>query len=304
MAFNAAAGYGNLPRGNWSPTIFSEKVVNFFRTAAVAEAITNTDFAGEIAQKGDTVKIIKEPVVTVRDYERGTETVRQDLDDDVITLIVDQAKYYDFAVDDIEDAMSHVNWESTAVSSGAFALTNSFDTNVLQNMHDNASTNSALGSSGSTKSVGFGTGNDFTPMDIINKFALLLDENDVPEDGRWFLASPAFYEQLGREDSKLIDVSLTGDGTSMVRDRRLGTSRMIHGFNMFKSNNNPLSASSDITVMAGHKSAVATATALTKSESFRSQDTFADIFRALLVFGRKVIRPEALFTGFVTYGDA
>ena len=71
MAFPATPGWGNLPRGNWSPTIFSQKVIKFFRTNAVAEAITNTDFAGDINQPGDTVKLIKEPVVTVSDYKLG-----------------------------------------------------------------------------------------------------------------------------------------------------------------------------------------------------------------------------------------
>lgn len=303
MAFPATPGWGNLPRGNWSPTIFSQKVIKFFRTNAVAEAITNTDFAGDINQPGDTVKIIKEPVVTVSDYKRGGEAPTQDIDDDVITLTVDQAKQFRFKVEDIEAAMSHINWEDTAMAAATFALTDAFDIDVLQNMHDNATTNSALGSAGSPKSVGFGSGNDFLPLDLVNKMALLLNENNIPRDGRWFAASPAFFEQIGREDSKLIDVSLVGGSESLVINPNIGTTRKLHGFDMFMTNNNPLSSSGDITVMAGHKSSFATATALTKSESFRDHATFADIFRGLLVFGRKLIRPEALFTGFVTYGD-
>ena len=65
MAFSTAAGYGNLPSGNFVPVIYSQKVLKFFRRASVAEAITNTDYSGEIENFGDTVNIIKEPTITV-----------------------------------------------------------------------------------------------------------------------------------------------------------------------------------------------------------------------------------------------
>ena len=71
MAFTNASGYNNLSQGNFTPQIFSQKVQKFFRRASVVEDITNTDYAGEIENFGDTVKIIKEPTITVRDYARG-----------------------------------------------------------------------------------------------------------------------------------------------------------------------------------------------------------------------------------------
>ena len=71
MAFSTAAGYGNLPNGNFSPVIYSKQVQLAFRKASVVEAITNSDYFGEIAQMGDSVKIIKEPEITVKSYTRG-----------------------------------------------------------------------------------------------------------------------------------------------------------------------------------------------------------------------------------------
>ena len=91
MAFGSAAGYGNLPSGNFAPQIFSQKVLKFFRRASVAEDITNTDYTGEIENFGDTVNIIKEPTITVSSYTRGSVVNTQDLADDQITLTVDQA---------------------------------------------------------------------------------------------------------------------------------------------------------------------------------------------------------------------
>ena len=104
MAFTSAAGYGNLPNGNFSPVIYSKQVQLAFRKAAVCEAITNSDYFGEIANMGDSVKIIKEPEITVKAYARGTTVTPQDLDDEDFSLTIDKANYFAFKLDDIEEA--------------------------------------------------------------------------------------------------------------------------------------------------------------------------------------------------------
>ena len=134
MAFDKVSGNNNLANGNFSPIIYSQKVQKFFRTASVVEAITNTDYAGEIEAYGDTVNIIKEPTITVSAYSRGAVVDAQDITDDQIQLTVDQANAFSFKVDDIEEIHSHVNFESVATSSGAYALKNAYDKNVIAAM--------------------------------------------------------------------------------------------------------------------------------------------------------------------------
>ena len=168
MAFSSAGGYANLPNGNWAPAIYSQKVLKFFRTASVVEDITNTDYAGEIENFGDTVKIIKEPTITVSSYTRGSVLSPQDLQDDQLTLVVDQGNAFAFKVDDIEERQSHVNWESLATSSGAYALKNEFDTNVVAAMVSGAGT--TVGSDGSGQDVGFGSG-EVDPINILANHA-------------------------------------------------------------------------------------------------------------------------------------
>jgi len=262
MAFESATGHGNLPNGNFSPVIYSQKVLKFFKTTSIVDEITNTDFEGEISDMGDTVRIIKQPEVTVADYRRGTEVEVQDLDDDDTTLVVDQAKYFAFQLDDIESQHQHVSFEDMATDAGNYALKNNYDQNVLNNVLANATAGTSAGTDASPVTVGFGSGNDFTPMDIINRLARDMDEADVPDDGgRWIVASPQFYEQLGREDSKLIQVDVTGDPESIVRNRKLGASRPLHGFVCYKTNNSPISTTnSRQTILAGHISGVAPAT--------------------------------------------
>ena len=291
MAFSSAGGYASLPNGNWAPAIYSQKVLKFFRTASVVEDITNTDYAGEIENFGDTVKIIKEPTITVSSYTRGSVLSPQDLQDDQLTLVVDQGNAFAFKVDDIEERQSHVNWEALATSSGAYALKNEFDTNVIAAMISGAGT--TVGSDGSGQDVGFASG-EIDPINILANHARRLNSSDVPEENRWFLAPPQFWEQAGQTSSKLMDSSVTGDGVSPLRNGRIHAGK-IQGFSCYMTNNFAASSTSNYyKVLSGHMSAVSTASHIAKTEVVRDPDSFADIVRGLHVFGRKVIRSKAL----------
>lgn len=323
MAIGVSAGYGNLPSGNFQAEIYSQKVLKFFRRASVVEDITNTDYAGEIENYGDTVRIIKEPTVSISAYTRGAVVTPQDLADDEITLEVDQAQAFAFKVDDIEERQSHVNFEAMATSSGAFSLKRNYDKNVLQAMLDGAGikgasgsieTDSNLGTAGTPVTV---TGAD-AGDDVVNLMALMarkLDEQDVPEENRWFVAPPRVYENLYKAGAKIVEVQVTGDDVSPLRNG-LVTNQKIMGFTLYKSNALRQSADATTTtdmvsvsgvgtgenvVLAGHISACATANSIAKTEVIRDPDSFADVVRGLHVYGRKVLRPESLVLGIVDY---
>lgn len=303
MAFPSAPGYGNLPQGNFSPTIFSQKTLKFFKTVSVVDEVTNTEFEGEINTYGDTVRIIKQPTVTSYDYTRGQQTTSQDIDDDDLSLVIDQARYYQFVEDDIEKRHSHVSFEKMASESAAYELRNQYDQNVLANMLANATTATSTGTDAAPVTVGYGAGDDFTPYNLLLRLQRFMDDNDVPDDGgRFIVAKPQFFETLQQEDSKLIDASVTGDSTSYARDSKLVSRAPLASFKLYKTTNAPLSTgNSRQTVIAGHTSAMATAKNILISETLRSERFFGDIYRGLFVYGRKVLRPEALFAAHVTF---
>ena len=291
MAISKSAGYDNLPSGNFLPIIYSQKVQKFFRTASVVEDITNTDYAGEIENFGDTVNIIKEPTITVSSYTRGGQINIQNLADDQLQLTVDQANAFAFKVDDIEERQSHINFEALATSSGAYALKDSYDENVIAAMFSGAGT--TVGSDGSGTDTGFGT-SETDPTDILANSAKRLHAADVPTDNRWFLGTPEFYEQLGQASAKLMDASVTGDGTSPLRNGNV-LDGLVNGFKLYMTNNFAASSTSNyFKVMFGHMSSTATANQIAKTEVVRDPDSFADIVRGLHIFGRKVLRTEAL----------
>ena len=324
MAFGSAAGYGNLPSGNFAPQIFSQKVLKFFRRASVAEDITNTDYTGEIENFGDTVNIIKEPTITVSSYTRGSVVNTQNLADDQITLTVDQANAFAFKIDDIEERHSHVNFEALATSSGAFSLKRKYDANVLQTLSDGAgiagaddaslsggltTTLSTLG----TASAPINVETDNAGINLMLLMARVLDDQSVPEENRWFVAPPIFYEKMFQAGNKIAEVQVTGDASSNLRNG-LATPGTLAGFSCYKSTAlNSTAGTDQVTlsgvatdasenvILAGHISAAATASHIAKTEVVRSTESFSDVVRGLHVFGRKVLRPEALVRGIIDF---
>ena len=297
------------------PSIYSKKVLNFFRKSSVVEAITNTDYAGEISAYGDSVKIIKEPVISVSDYTRNTDTTETRLTDQEINLVVDSAKAFKFIVDDIESNMSHVNFKEVATSSAAYALRDSYDAAVIANMFSGVSTSSpdhVIGADAAAATQTMGqhqggsnsidlTGSDGTgtdPLDVMAFMAKLLDEQNVPEEGRWFVAPPAWYEQLSQSGSKLMSVDFNA-GQGSIRNG-LVSSGKLRGFDMYKSNNIAAASTASGKVLAGHISSTATAQTIISTETLRDPTSFGDIVRGLHVYGSKVLRPEALVSAFFT----
>jgi len=291
------------------PSIYSKKVLNFFRKSSVVEAITNTDYAGEISAYGDSVKIIKEPVISVYDYTRGSDTTSTKLTDQELTLVVDSAKAFKFIVDDIETKMSHVNFKEVASSSAAYALKDSFDAAVIANMFSGLSSSSpdhTLGADSATAlgagvydgagSVDLGTSGETDPLDLMARMARLLDEQNVPEEGRWFVAGPDFYEQLSQSGSKLLSVDYNA-GQGSIRNG-LVSSGKLRGFSMYKSNNIAATSNATGKCLAGHISSTATAQTIISTEVLRDPSSFGDIVRGLHVYGSKVLRPEALVGAF------
>jgi hypothetical protein len=285
----------------WSPEIFSKKVQIAFRKSSVCEAITNNDYFGEIASYGDTVNIITEPTISVYDYTRGESLTNSALTDQELVLTVDQAKAFQFKVDDLETRFSHVNWQQLAADNAAYQLKDAMDVNVLAAIAAASGVNT-YGSAGAPIDTGHTSG-EIDPLDVLARMARQLDDDNVPEENRWVVAQPAFYEELAKTSSKLMSVDYNqGDGG--LRNGLVASGK-LRGFRLYKSNNLPswtgtgsFSGTSDKFVLAGHMSAIASASALNTVETVRDTGTFADIVRGLMVWGRKVLRPTGVCLGY------
>jgi hypothetical protein len=351
MAFQSAAGHNNLPNGNFSSVIYSKKVQLAFRKSTIAGDVTNSDYFGEISAQGDSVKIIKEPEITVSPYARGTQVNAQDLDDEDFSLVIDKANYFAFKVDDIEEKHSHVNFMDLATNRAAYRLADQYDQEVLgylsgykqTTVHTNADAvndqvngTKAVTTAGSDElltsmklnkgkfgNITTSSAGDHSipvaarlpgatalpteyvsPVMLINRMGRLLDQQNVDKAGRWIVIDPVLMEVLQDEDSRFLNADY-GDSGALRNGLVINN---WNGFRVYVSNNLPQVGGGAATtgvanqntdygvIVGGHDSAVATAEQINKTETYRDPDSFADIVRGMHLYGRKILRPEALVT--------
>ncbi len=307
--FNGAGttNFETVAAGNWLATIFSRKVLDFFKRTSVVEGITNNDFLGEISAFGDAVEIIKEPVIATQSYTRGLTLVDDELDDNNLILSIDQANAFSFKIDDLEAKLSHVNWKEMATQSASYSLRDKFDHDVLQFMADGAGASINDQTTANGLDVGFGAG-ETNPLDLLSQMARVLDEANVPEEGRYIVASPKFLEALVRAGSDLLSSDFNDGATSLKNG--LVMAAPLRGFRIHKTNNFPTYSSTGGTpvtaaeiLVAGHLTAVATASAITNVESTRLEASFGERVKGLHVYARGIVRPESLVRAHITtYG--
>lgn len=298
--------------GVFIPTLWSGKLIEKFYAATVLAAIANTDWAGEIRNMGDKVVIRTKPTITIRDYQ-----VNQDLEierptSNVVELQIDKGKYFNTALDDVMETQSDMNLLNMWADDASEQLKIKIDTEVLTYVPTEVAAENEGGVAGKI-SGNIDLGADGAPggtpgtnslqlvprapaageteiIDAIVRLGQTLDEQNIPETGRW-LVVPAWFAGMIKR-SELRDASLTNDSMTMLRNGRLG---MIERFTLYMSNLLPVDATHGYTnIMAGHSHGLTFASQLTKMETMRSEKTFANTMRGLQVYGRKVVDGTAI----------
>jgi hypothetical protein len=316
LNFGGAAPAGTQANQFWVPEIYSKKVQLALRKASTVEAICNTDYMGEIKNFGDTVNIVKEPEMSVAAYTRGlTPLVNTAVTDEELVLIINKANYFHFQIDSLEKRFGHINFQEIASNNAAYKLKDTMDAEVMQNMYDDAHAATAIltpiiaggvaakkllfGSVAVPIAINHGAGAlDVDPLNFMSRCAQVMDENNNPDEGRWFVAAPNFYNSLADTSSKLLSIDYNA-GKGSLRNG-LVASGLVRGFSMYKSNNLPYSAGTTPVILFGHMRSTSAASAMNTVESFRSPTTFADEVRGLHVYGRKVLTTASVGAGIVT----
>ncbi len=288
--------------GVYIPEIWSGKLVEKFYAATVFGEIANTDYEGEISGMGDQVNIRTVPDITITDYEIGDVLTYQQPASANVTLLIDQGKYFAFRIDDVEKHQTDLQLMNDWADDASQQMKITVDTDILLDTGKGLLPDVPAENQGATAGVistDINLGDGTTPValttaNILNTIVdlgIVLDEQNVPESGRWLILDAKAIGLIKKSDLK--DASLAGDGTSILRNGRVG---MIDRFTIFLSNNVPrgVGAGNAIIGYAGHKSALTFASQFTNMETLRAESTFGDLMRGLNVFGYETIKPEAL----------
>jgi hypothetical protein len=261
------------------PTIWSARLNESLKKNLVYGNVVNTDYEGEIQGQGSTVKINSIGAVSIGNYDKVIGIGNpQELDATQKTLVIDQAKYFNFQVDDVDAAQANVNLLDGGIVEASYGLANVVD-QYLAGFYTEVKAENTIG-------------NDTAPIiptsstayDLLIDLGVLLDENNVPESER-FVVVPAWYYGLLLKDARF-----TKD-PSIIRTGYVGD---IDGMIVYKSNNVPNTAGAKYKIIAGHKSAISFAGQVDSVEAFRPEKQFSDAVKGLQVFGAKCIKPEAL----------
>lgn len=310
MAIPVSSGYPQYsynanPSGSaFIPEIWSGKLqVKFYRSTVLAE-ITNNDWEGEIRNMGDTVHIRSIPTITISSYSKGMNLSNQVPVSTPIELTIDKGKYFSVVVDDVDEVQADVKLMDIFSNDASEQMKIAIDNDVLNNVApDVAEANQGATAGVISGDINLGTTGASVPISTSNVLAKILDcgqvldEQNVPEDGRWMVI-PAWMASLLKQ-SDLKQAYLTGDDTSPLRNGQIG---MIDRFTLYVSNN--LDVVEDTVncwhVLSGTKDAISFASQITNVETLRAQTTFGNIVRGLNVYGYSVVKPEALVDLYVS----
>lgn len=274
---------------NFIPDLWSAKLLVALRKAHVSAALVNRDYEGEIKRQGDSVKITSINDVTIGSYTAHADITVEDIDDATRSLLIDQAKYFAVELDDIEAAQQVKGGRSAldqAVDNAAYQLANTADAFLLDLINDAAeATANDLGT------VAIHT----TKKNLYDAFVdlgVLLDEANVPEEGRFLVVSPSLHGRV----RKLDEWVGVGDMSSEIARTR-GLIGEIAGLPVYKSNNLPAVTDAAATgglAVAGYRGATTFAEQIVSLEGARMEKRFADMVKGLHVYGGKVVRPTGV----------
>jgi len=293
--------------GNFIPEIWSGKLLVKFYAATVSAAICNTDYEGEIKDVGDKVQVRTVPDIVIRDYVKNQSLQIQRPDSPKKDMPIDKAKYFNFICDDIDKHQTDVALMDSWSRDAAQQMKITVDEEFLGDVFSDAATGNH-GATAGVKSGDINLGVSATPA-IITKASVLdflvdcgtvMDEQNLPEESRYAVIPPWFAAMIKKSDLK--DASLAGDGTSIMRNGRIG---MIDRLTIYISNLLTQETDGNYTTyncIAGHKAGISWASQMTKMESLRAESTFGTLVRGLNVYGYKVLKPEALLWMYVARG--
>ncbi len=308
-------GTGNAFQSNgFIPEIWSGKLVEKFYASTVLAAISNTDYEGEIRNQGDRVKIRTKPTITIKDYRADGTLELERPEGSNIELYIGNGKYFNTILDDVMEVQSDLNALSIWSDDAAQQLKINVDTDVLAGILGGMNAKNKGTTAGKiTSSINLGAST--TPLsvvsrspsagqveilDVLLRLGQALDEQNIPEEGRWVVLPVWAVAQLKFSD--LRQAYITGDSVSPLRNGRVG---MVDRFTIYSSNLLPSGvagglAAGEFVIYAGHAHGLTFASQISKVETLRSELTFGTILRGLQVYGYQIVDGTALAQAVVT----
>lgn len=272
---------------NFIPTIWAAQLQSSLKKALVyaGPSVVNRNYEGEIANSGDTVRIVSISRPTVATYTKDVTTITPEtLTDAERSLVIDQAKYFAFEVDDIDMRQSRNGGAllSEAADEAAYSIADGVDQYVAALYSGADSANQISTTSVTTAALA---------VTMVVNLKVKLDQANVPVQGRYIVVPPWFHGLLLQSTSF---ISVADSGTSEAL--RNGVVGRAFGFDVFLSNNVIITTGDDYRITAGYPGAITFANQINKVEAYRPENAFSDAIKGLSLYGAKLVRPTGIAT--------
>ena len=259
--------------------IVSAGVLTGFAKRNRIAALTNQSFTGEVLGKGSTVKVRSLADVTLSNYTPGTTVINPEALTDAETLLVlDQAKYFAFLVDDVDASQGAGEYLAAAAARAGEQAAEAIDAYIAGIIAAQAGidmTTADLSANGAAYEY------------LVSLRTALADTSDSMS----VVVPSAFVGAL------LLGPRFVGVGNSAVAQN--GIVGRAAGFTVVESN--VLSGATETVIAMSDSAAVASAVSINKTERYRPESSFSEAVKGLAVFGAKVLKPSAVAAGVVTF---
>ncbi|PAC78477.1 P22 coat protein - protein 5 domain protein [Bacillus velezensis] len=261
---------------NFIPTVWSTKLNQAYDKAMVYGNLVNSDYQGDVSY-GNTVKINTFGEITIGDYGKNGVGDPQELDSSQTELHIDQRKFFNFKVEDVDAAQANINLLNGAMNRAAYGLADTAD-QFIANLYTEVDSKNVMGSDTDPIQL-----TKLDTYDILVDLNTKLSEANVPKSERYAVVPEFAYGLLQKDDrfTKFQEILLNG---------YIGN---VGGLQIYTSNNVPV-IDGKYKIMAGHRSAITFASQLNKLEAYRPEKYFADAIKGLQVYGAKVIKPTGI----------
>lgn len=332
-----APDYSTGSASQYIPAVYSALLVKKFYPKTCFAMISNTDYEGDIKDQGDTVYIRTRATIETFRYKKGMVLPVQNPESPYVTLVIDQGEGFSFALDKVDEFQSDINLMNTWADDASEQMRQVIDNNGLITLAaagavaggqlastivgydgsgptmseytaakgavvDGASTTKGTVISGlGTSAVAISTATSDALTDYLLFAARLLDENNVPEEGR-FAVLPTWASEVLKKisgtTSNFGQAYATGENTAQVISGKIPK---VDRFEIKFSNNLPATteATTSSSCLFGHKYATTFATQITESRIIDNPFSFGKMMQGLQVYGFNVIKPALLGVGFI-----
>jgi hypothetical protein len=262
--------------GNFKPLVWSSHIQHELPKFTVFEPDCDYRFKGE-AGMGKTVKILGVARPTIGDYTGTDIGTPEIIPDSSVFLLIDQAKYFNFMVDDVDEAQATKGLMAALMEESTRAVAEARDDYIAELC--------ALGASNASSSTAVSSSEGAQAL-VDAALETLWNAGVSPKDDVTMYLSPKLYRYM-----MAYIASLKTDNDKLVGS---GILVAYSGARIKMSTNLYNDGTDDYSVVKTSK-AVAFASCIESVEAYRPEGLFSDAIKGLNTYGGKVVRPKELY---------